>query len=50
MPVTRPYFRCVRPFTDGHYVEGGRWMYVRDNRYAPDAKHYVRAFLILQEE
>jgi hypothetical protein len=50
MTVKRPFFRCVRPGVDGEYLEGGRWMYVRHPLYAPDAHHYIRAFLILQED
>jgi len=50
MSITTPFFRCVRPGRDGHYSEGGRWMYVTHPNYAPDAVHYLRAFEVLQQD
>jgi len=48
--ITKPYRRTCRQFTDGSYSEGGRWMYLLHRRYATDPRHYVRAFLLLQED
>jgi hypothetical protein len=50
MAIARPFFRCFRPGTDGHYHKGGRWLYVIHPDYAPDATHYQRAFSILQAD
>ena len=50
MSVLRPYRRTCRQFTDGSYSEGGRWIYLLHKRYATDARHYVRAFLLLQQD
>ena len=50
MAITRPYRRTCRQFTDGSYSEGGRWMYLLHKHYATDPRHYVRAFLLLQED
>ncbi|AOS39377.1 hypothetical protein A0U95_11555 [Pseudomonas brassicacearum] len=50
MAITKPYRRTCRQFTDGSYSEGGRWMYLLHKRYATDPRHYVRAFLLLQED
>lgn len=40
----------MRIFTDGEYSEGGRWRYIFDQRFALDPQHYVRAFLLLQDD
>jgi hypothetical protein len=50
MSVTRPYRRTCRQFADGSYTEGGRAGYIRHARYAQDAEHYVRAFLLIQQD
>lgn len=53
MAVPRPYRRIVRPFTDGQYAEGGRWMYIQHSQYTKEGghpAHFIRAFLIIQEE
>lgn len=50
MPIDYPFFRCVRPGTDGHYSEGGRWMYVTHPKYASDALHFIRTFTVLQND
>ena len=49
MTVKRPYFLCVRPDVHGYYDTGNQ-EYILDPRYAPDARHYIRAFLILQQD
>jgi hypothetical protein len=50
MPVTTPFHRTCRQFTDGSYSNGGRWMYVLHPQYANSPEHYVRAFLLLQKD
>ncbi|WP_343928455.1 hypothetical protein [Pigmentiphaga daeguensis] len=50
MSANRPFRRMCRQFVDGHYSEGGRWMYLLHPKYATDPRHYVRAFLLLQED
>lgn len=50
MSVTKPYRRTCRQFTDGKYSEGGRWQYLLHKKFANDPQHFVRAFLMLQED
>lgn len=50
MAIVKPYRRTCRQFTNGSYSEGGRWMYLLHKRFATDPRHYVRAFLLLQED
>lgn len=50
MPVVRPYRRTCRQFSDGSYSAGGRWRYLLHRKFAKDPQHYVRAFLLLQED
>lgn len=50
MSISKPYRRTCRQFADGSYSEGGRWMYLLHPRYATDPRHYVRAFLLIQED
>ncbi len=50
MSITRPYRRTCRQFADGSYSEGGRWMYLLHPKYAKDPRHYVRAFLLIQQD
>jgi hypothetical protein len=50
MPVSRPYRRTCRQFTDGSYTEGGRWQYMIHPKFAQSPEHYVRAFLLLLKD
>jgi hypothetical protein len=50
MPVAKPYYLTVRPYTDGDYSEGGRSLYVEHPAYAKTPSNYVRAFLLLQKD
>ena len=50
MAVGSPYRRTVRQFLDGSYSEGGRWMYVTHPKYPQSPEHYIRAFLLLQQD
>jgi|SRR6185312_11842304 len=50
MSIPRPYRRTCRQFADGNYSEGGRWMYLLHPKFATDPRHYIRAFLLLQQD
>jgi hypothetical protein len=51
MPITRPYRRNARPFTDTNsYSEGGGWRYIRHPKFAKSPEQYVRGFLLLQKD
>lgn len=50
MSITRPLRRSARQFTDGHYTEGGRWLYLLHPLFAAEPRHFVRAFLALQAD
>lgn len=50
MGVARPLKRTVRPFVDGKYLEGGRWMYIRHPAFASEPEHFIRAFEIIQKD
>jgi hypothetical protein len=50
MPITQPYYRTCRQFTDGHYANGGKGRYVEDARFAKDGEHYVRALALIQKD
>ena len=47
MPISKPFHRSCRPFTDGSYHLKG---YLLDRRFAHDPQHYVRAFLLVQRD
>jgi hypothetical protein len=48
--IKRPFYRTCRPFVDGSYAEGGRWLYLLHPKFAKDPQHYIRAFLLLQQD
>lgn len=50
MTVNRPFRRTCRQFTDGSYSEGGRWQYLLHRKFSKDPQHYIRAFLLLQQD
>lgn len=50
MSINRPFRRMCRQFVDGSYADSGRWMYLLHPKYATDPRHYVRAFLLLEED
>jgi hypothetical protein len=50
MGISHPFKRTVRQFTDGEYSEGGRWMYVMHRDFAVEPWHYVRSFVLLQND
>jgi hypothetical protein len=50
MSVTKPYRRTCRQFVDGSYAEGGRWQYLLHKKFANEPQHFIRAFLMLQDD
>jgi hypothetical protein len=50
MPVTRPYRRTCRQFVDGSYGRGDQAKHIRHARFAEEPEHYIRAFLLLQQD
>lgn len=50
MGIPRPYKRTCRQFVDGEYAEGGRWAYVLHPEFAEAPEHYIRAFVLLQND
>lgn len=50
MTVNRPYRRTCRPFTTERYPYRWQWDYILHQKYAVAPEHYVRAFLLLQED
>lgn len=50
MGIKKPYRRTVRIFTDNTYGQGGKWEYIQHHQYADSPAHFVRAFLLIQED
>lgn len=50
MAVDKPFHRTCRQFSNGSYTEGGHWRYLLHKKFAKDPQHYVRAFLLLQQD
>jgi hypothetical protein len=50
MGIPKPYKRTCRQFVDGEYEEGGRWAYVLHPKFAEAPEHYIRAFMLLQND
>jgi hypothetical protein len=50
MGISKPFRRVCRQFVDGRYSEGGRWLYLLHPKFAIDPRHYVRAFLLIQQD
>lgn len=50
MTVARPFHRTCRPFSDGTYGGSGGWIYIRHPSYAKEPRHYIQAFLLLQND
>lgn len=46
MPIQKPYHRVCRPFLSGSF--SGNYLYHK--KYANDPQHYIRAFLLLQQD
>ena len=50
MAVDKPFHRTCRQFSNGSYGEDGHWRYLLHRKFARDPQHYVRAFLLLQQD
>ncbi len=50
MAHLKPFKRNARPFTDGHYMNDGKWLYLRKPAFAEDGRRYIRAALLLQRD
>jgi hypothetical protein len=48
--INKPFKRTVRQLNDGSYRYSGNGLYVLDKDYSEDPQHYVRAFLLIQED
>jgi hypothetical protein len=48
--ISKPFKRTVRPLKDGTYRNSGNGLYVLDKDFSNDPQHYVRAFLLIQED
>jgi len=50
MALEKPLKRTVRQLTNGSYSNDGHWQYLLHPKYANDPQHYIRAFLLIQED
>jgi hypothetical protein len=50
MALARPLKRTVRKLTNGSYGNGGHWQYLLHPKFANDPPHYIRAFLLIQND
>jgi hypothetical protein len=50
MSINKPFRRTCRQLLDGSYANSGHGRYVGHPKYASAPEHYVRAFLILQQD
>ena len=50
MSLNKPYKRTIRPFKNNSYKENGNWQYLIVKDFANNPDHYVRSFLLIQEE
>jgi hypothetical protein len=50
MTLQKPYKRTVRMLSNGTYHNGGHWQYLLHPKFASDPQHYIRAFLLIQED
>jgi hypothetical protein len=50
MALEKPLKRTVRQLTNGTYSNDGHWQYLLHPKYANDPQHYIRAFLIIQQD
>ena len=48
--IDKPFKRTVRQLIGGSYRDSGNGLYVLDKEYSDDPQHYVRAFLLIQED
>lgn len=50
MSNEKPFHRNYRPMKPGENSGSNNWAYIRDEKYAQNAEHYIRAFLIIQAD
>ena len=50
MTVKKPYFRTRRAVKHGHNSGYSSWAYIPDPAYAKDGGHYVRAYMLIQND
>ena len=50
MGIKKPFRRTCRQFTNGSYAAGGTSRYIKHKAFAQSPKHYIRAFLLIQQD
>jgi hypothetical protein len=50
MALQKPLTRTVRQLSNGTYKNDGHWQYLLHPKFANDPQHYIRSFLLIQEE
>lgn len=50
MTLGKPFKRTVRMLSNGTYSNDGHWQYLLHPKYANDPQHYVRAFILIQDD
>ena len=50
MSITKPYHRNYRGFISGFNAGYSSWAYIIDKDYAQSPEHYIRAFLLIQDD
>lgn len=50
MSIKKPFHRNYRPMKPGENYGSNNRAYIRDEQYAQNAEHYIRAFLIIQAD
>jgi len=50
MTLHKPYKRTIRMLANGTYRNHGHWQYLLHPKFASDPQHYIRAFLLIQED
>ena len=50
MGIKQPYRRTCRQFSDNSYANSGKSAYIEHEKYANSPEHYIRAFLLIQQD
>jgi hypothetical protein len=50
MTLQKPFKRTVRMLANGTYRNDGNWQYLLHPKFANDPQHFIRAFLIIQDD
>lgn len=50
MSITKPFHRNYRGIKPGPNSDYSNWAYIQDRDYAQNAEHYVRAFILIQND